>query len=44
MVEASGLILKGFSLKTETEFFKWPDRFCDERGAGMWSKIMKLLP
>ncbi len=44
MEEASELILKGFSLKTETEFFKWPDRFCDERGAGMWSKIMKLLP
>jgi DNA polymerase I len=44
MVEASELILEGFSLKTETEFFKWPDSFFDESGAGMWSKIMKLLP
>jgi DNA polymerase I-like protein with 3'-5' exonuclease and polymerase domains len=44
MVEASELILKGFSLKTDTEFVKWPDRYFDERGAGMWSKIMKLLP
>ena len=44
MEEASELILRGFRLKTETEFFKWPDCFCDERGAGMWSKIMKLLP
>ena len=43
MVEASELILKGFSLKTDTGVFKWPDRYFDERGAGMWSKIMKLL-
>jgi hypothetical protein len=44
MVEASELILKGFSLKTDTKVFKWPDRYFDESGAGMWSKIMKLLP
>ena len=45
MVEASELILKGFSLKTDTEFVvKWPDRYFDECGAGMWRKIMKLLP
>ena len=44
MKEASELILKGFSLKTDIKVFKWPDRFCDESGAGMWSKIMKLLP
>ena len=44
MEEASELILKGFSLKTNTEFvIKWPDRYFDERGAGMWSKIMNLL-
>ena len=43
MEEASELILKGFTLKTDTEFVKWPDRYFDERGAGMWSKIMKLL-
>ena len=43
MEEASELILKGFRLKTDTEFVKWPDRYFDERGAGMWSKIMKLL-
>ncbi len=44
MKEASELILKGFSLKTDTEFVKWPDRYFDERGAGMWEKIKKLLP
>jgi len=43
MEEASELILKGFRLKTDTEVVKWPDRYFDERGAGMWSKIMKLL-
>jgi DNA polymerase I-like protein with 3'-5' exonuclease and polymerase domains len=44
MEEASELILNGFRLKTDTEVVKWPDRYFDERGAGMWSKIMKLLP
>jgi DNA polymerase I-like protein with 3'-5' exonuclease and polymerase domains len=44
MEEASELILKGFTLKTDTEFVKWPDSYFDERGAGMWSKIMKVLP
>jgi DNA polymerase I-like protein with 3'-5' exonuclease and polymerase domains len=43
MVEASELILKGFSLKTDTKVFKWPDRYFDEQGGGMWSRIMKLL-
>ena len=43
MEEASELILRGFRLKTDTEIVKWPDRYFDERGAGMWSKIMKLL-
>ena len=43
MEEASELILRGFRLKTDTEVVRWPDNFCDVRGAGMWSKIMKLL-
>ena len=43
MEEASKLILESFRLKTDTEVVKWPDRYFDERGAGMWSKIMKLL-
>ncbi len=43
MEEASELILKSFRLKTDTEVVKWPDRYFDERGAGMWSKIMNLL-
>ncbi len=43
MEEASELILKGFRLKTDTEVVKWPDRYIDEREAGMWSKNMKLL-
>ena len=43
MEEASELILNGFRLKTDTEVIKWPDRYFDERGAGMWSKIMNLL-
>ena len=43
MEEASELILKSFRLKTDTEVIKWPDRYIDDRGAGMWSKIMNLL-
>ena len=41
--EASELILNGFRLKTDTKVFRWPDRYFDERGSGMWKKIMKLL-
>ena len=44
MEEASELILNGFRLKTDIEVVRWPDRYFDERGAGTWSKIMKLLP
>ena len=44
MEEASELILKGCRVKTDIEVVRWPDRYFDERGAGMWSKIMKLLP
>ena len=43
MEEASELILKGFWLKPDTEVVKWPNRYFDERVAGMWGKIMKLL-
>ena len=43
MEEASELILNGFRLKTDTKVFRWPDRYFDERGSGMWKKIMKLL-
>ena len=44
MEEASGLILKGFRLKTDIDIVKWPHRYFDERGSRMWEKIMKLLP
>jgi len=44
MEEASELILKDFRLKTDVKLIKWPHRYFDERGSGMWEKIMKLLP
>ena len=44
MADASAIILDGFELRTDVDVIKWPDRFEDERGAEMWSKIMRLLP
>jgi len=44
MADASVTVLDGFRLSTDVEIVRWPDRYTDERGSEMWSKIMKLLP
>ena len=44
MADASMTVLDGFRLSTDVEIVRWPDRYTDERGSEMWSKIMKLLP
>nr|BAR33881.1 DNA polymerase I [uncultured Mediterranean phage uvMED] len=44
MSDASATVLDGFRLNTDVEIIKWPDRYSDERGAELWSKITNLLP
>jgi DNA polymerase I-like protein with 3'-5' exonuclease and polymerase domains len=43
MAEASGIVLKGFTLRTEAEFVRWPDRYMDRRGTKMWDTVMTIL-
>jgi DNA polymerase-1 len=43
MDEASRLVLDGFTLRTDVEIVRYPDRYADKRGAVMWERIMQLL-
>jgi DNA polymerase-1 len=43
MAAASRAVLGGFELETESYVVRWPNRFCDERGAKMWKTVMELL-
>jgi DNA polymerase-1 len=43
MADASALVLAGFTLRTDFKIVKYPDRYSDERGAAMWSQVMRLL-
>lgn len=43
MAAASRAVLDGFELGTDAEIVRWPDRFSDDRGAAMWTKILALL-
>jgi DNA polymerase family A len=43
MAEASRIVLGGFELGTDVKVTRWPDRYADERGAIMWSRVMGLI-
>ena len=43
MREASEMILGGFSLRTDAEIVRWPDRYVDERGVSMWQTVTSIL-
>jgi DNA polymerase-1 len=44
MEGASEQILSGFRLKTDADFIRYPDRYCDEeRGREFWEKMMAVL-
>jgi DNA polymerase I len=43
MREASEVILPGFSLRTDADIVRWPDRYEDERGAAMWQTVTSIL-
>ena len=43
MCEASRIVLGGFELGTDTAEFRHPERYMDERGKTMWSKVMTLV-
>lgn len=43
MAKASADILDGFTLHTDAKIVRFPDRFMDERGEVMWSRVMNLI-
>jgi DNA polymerase-1 len=44
MEGASEQVLGGFRLKTDADFIRYPDRYCDEeRGREFWEKMMAVL-
>jgi hypothetical protein len=43
MREASVIVLGGSTLRTEAKLACWPDRYMDDRGRGMWDRVMRLL-
>jgi hypothetical protein len=43
MEEASAIVLRGFTLRTEAKVVRWPDRYSDPRGEGTWEKVWKIL-
>ncbi len=43
MREASEIVLNGFSLKSEAEIVRWPNRYSDERGKRMWDRVTGIV-
>lgn len=43
MRRASELVLPGFPLRTDAKVVRWPDRYMDPRGAGMWQTVQTIL-
>jgi hypothetical protein len=43
MAAASGDVLSGFELRTDATLIRYPDRYRDERGQEMWTKVVRLL-
>ena len=43
MEEAGRIVLDGFRLRTDVKIVRWPERYADPRGQGMWDLVMKVL-
>ncbi len=43
MWEASEIVLDGFSLRSDEQIVRYPDRYTDPRGERFWDKLMNLL-
>ena len=43
MGEASAIILDGFSLRSDVEVVRYPERYMDERGVRMWNLVTEIL-
>jgi hypothetical protein len=43
MCEASRVVLAGFELGSDAKIVRYPDRYSDKRGAGMWAEVVRLV-
>ena len=43
VAEASRIVLKGFELRVDVSFTRFPDRYTDKRGRVMWERVMRLV-
>ena len=43
MAEASTIVLGGFTLRSDAQLIRHPDRYLDERGAHMWNTVWEIL-
>ena len=39
----SRAVTGGLTVRTDVKIVRWPDRYMDKRGKGMWDKVMSLL-
>lgn len=44
MSDASSYVLGGFRLRSEAKVIRYPDRYMDQRGRGMWDTVWQQLP
>ena len=43
MAEASGVVLDGFTLRSDASQIRYPDRFVDARGRQMWKTVWEVV-
>jgi DNA polymerase I len=43
MRKAGLAITGGFEVRTDAKIMRWPERYMDKRGEGMWQRVMGLL-
>jgi hypothetical protein len=43
MSRAGRAVTGGLDVRTDVKIVRWPDRYMDKRGEGMWGRIMGLL-
>jgi DNA polymerase-1 len=43
MAEASRIVLGGIELSSDVKVIRYPDRYMDDRGLGMWNTVMRLI-
>ena len=43
MVKASQIVLSGFSLTSDAQILRYPERFLDINSQSFWDRVMRIL-